>query len=78
VSISSFPAASSQLPVISFDMDSLLFICRVSGGIYPRGIKNVDRLNRSKNTLYRSLEQKCYCMSLNFSVCFLEDLFVTI
>jgi hypothetical protein len=26
-----------------------------NGGIYARGINHVDRLNRSKKTLYRSL-----------------------
>jgi hypothetical protein len=63
LSTSSFPVASSQSPIMSVDRDNLLFICRVKGGIYPRGIRNVDRLNRSKNTLYRSLEQKYHSIT---------------
>jgi hypothetical protein len=58
-------------------MDSLLFICFVSGGIYPRGIRNVDKLNKSKNTLYRSLEQKYHGISLEFSFYTLEHHFIT-
>lgn len=77
LSTSSFPVLSSQSPVKSFDMDNLLFICRVNGGIYPRGIRNVDRLNRSKNTLYRSLEQKYHSIVSEFCLCLLEDSFVT-
>lgn len=77
LSTSSFPVASSQSPIRSFDRDNLLFMCRVNGGIYPRGIRNVDRLNRSKNTLYRSLEQKYHSIVSEFCLCLLEDSFVT-
>lgn len=77
LSTSSFPVASSQSPIKSFDIDNLLFICRVNGGIYPRGIRNVDRLKRSKNTLYRSLEQKYHSIVSEFCLCLLEDSFVT-
>jgi hypothetical protein len=76
-SASSFPVVSSQFPIRSFDMDNVLFIRRVNGGIYPRGIRNVDRLNRSKNTLYRSLEQKYHSIVSDFCLCLLEGLFVT-
>jgi hypothetical protein len=67
---------SSQFPVRSLDMDNVLFMRRVSGGMYPRGIRNVDRLNRSKNTLYRSLEQKYHSIVSELCLCLLEDVFV--
>lgn len=37
-------------------IDNLVFICFVNGGIKGRGIKNVERLNKSKKTLYLSLK----------------------
>jgi len=77
LSTSSFPVDSSQSPFRSFDMDNLLFICGVNGGIYPRGIRNVDRLNRSRKTLYRSLEQKYHSIVSEFCLYLLEDSFVT-
>jgi len=77
LSTSSLPVSSFQFPIRSLDMDSLLFICFVSGGIYPRGIRNVDKLNKSKNTLYRSLEQKYHGISLEFSFYTLEHHFIT-
>jgi len=77
LSTPSFPVASSQSPVTSVDRDNLVFICRVKGGIYPRGMRNVDRLNRSKNTLYRSLEQKYHSTVSEFCLCLLEGAFVT-
>ena len=38
--------------------ESLVFISLVKGGIRCRGIRNVERLNKSKKTLYLSLKKK--------------------
>lgn len=48
-----YPADCQTLLLISF-----LRMVSSSGGIASRGIRKVDRLNRSRNTLYRSLKPK--------------------